>query len=259
MEAWDDYIKLQGWLECGEGRLHVEDLYQMFKERFVREQGSGDGSGQSGDGQDNSHAESGDGSSHGRQHGIRDRQQRCALQADDEPAPGAAGDAAFRGFQLHQHGDIAMAQRPDSFQDRTGPGLGTEDRAGFGVPTPADLHRPFYRPESEIERKPGIKLDEGKPKHFQNVRVQFYRALEALAHHAEKGNAEPGHTPGGWKEVKDGYLRYTEALERHLHEEAMLLGSFPGVTTRSRQIEHATAVLWNAAARLEHLFADTEE
>jgi hypothetical protein len=111
----------------------------------------------------------------------------------------------------------------------------------------------------EPVRKPGVKLDEGKPKYFQNVRLQFWRALEALAHHTEKGNAEPGHTPGGWKEVEDGYLRYTEALERHLHEEAALLESQPGVTTRDLQIGHATAVLWNAAARLEHLLGDTEE
>lgn len=37
-DPWDDFIKLHGWPECGDGRLQVEDLYQMFKERFIREQ-----------------------------------------------------------------------------------------------------------------------------------------------------------------------------------------------------------------------------
>jgi hypothetical protein len=35
---WDDLIILNGWPECGPGRLRLEDLYQVFKERFEREQ-----------------------------------------------------------------------------------------------------------------------------------------------------------------------------------------------------------------------------
>jgi hypothetical protein len=138
--------------------------------------------------------------------------------------------------------------------------LGPQSETGYGLPSRSpNTDRSLNGPRGEVERKPGVKLDEGKPKYFQNVRTQFWRALEALALHTEKGNQELGHTPGGWKEVQDGYLRYTEALERHLHEEAMILGSPGSLTGRSLQIEHATAVLWNAAARLEHLLADTEE
>ncbi len=146
-----------------------------------------------------------------------------------------------------------MAQGADTFQAQ-----GQQLAVGYGYPTGQRLPQGPACDNSEPERKPGVKLDAGKPKYFINVRWQFWRALEALAHHTEKGNNEPGHVPKGWTAVDNGYERYTEALERHLHEEAMRYGQHD---ERSRQelIEHATATLWNAAARLELLLADQEE
>ena len=148
-----------------------------------------------------------------------------------------------------------MAQGSNQVQAGNSPGYGYETPQGGGVPASnADIRGRH----GNVARAPGVKLDEGKPKFFINVRWQFWRALEALAHHTEKGNHEPGHVLKGWTTVENGYERYTEALERHLHEEAMRYGC-PDDRSRGELIEHATATLWNAAARLELLLADQEE
>jgi len=36
-ERFNESIMTHGWPECGAGRIDVEELYQMFKERLLKE------------------------------------------------------------------------------------------------------------------------------------------------------------------------------------------------------------------------------
>jgi hypothetical protein len=101
-------------------------------------------------------------------------------------------------------------------------------------------------PENEPARAPGLKLDGGKPRLWFGVVASFPKALRAVAEVTVQGVSEPGHTPHGWKTVEKGYVRYTEAMLRHLWEEAI-------AEVDDDHVRMAAVTAWNALARLEHL------
>lgn len=111
----------------------------------------------------------------------------------------------------------------------------------------------------------GIKSDTGKPKIWAGVIGYFPNALVEIAQASEEGvNAESGRSWGDWTRVPDGFKRYTEAMMRHIIEEAQICEiadphTQPDVELIKMRIKAATAVAWNALARLELLIGDLSE
>lgn len=99
------------------------------------------------------------------------------------------------------------------------------------------------------QHTPGVKLDTGKSPIIKGALQYFPRALKKVAEHSAKGAEK--YTWAGYLEVEDGYERYTNALGRHLTDEAFSLYDEEGSL-------HPVAAAWNALARLE-LFLITHE
>lgn len=96
---------------------------------------------------------------------------------------------------------------------------------------------------------PGAKLDAGKAPIMQGVLQYFPRALEQVALVSQFGSIK--YSWGGYRFVKDGINRYSNAMGRHLLKEITegpidIESLEEGVT-----ICHAAQVAWNALARLE--------
>lgn len=99
---------------------------------------------------------------------------------------------------------------------------------------------------------PGAKADAGKPR-VGLVTGGFPRALLAVSDLATKGAAK--YTENGWREVDNGFKRYTDALGRHLLKEGIeKYDSDP----KMAGVLHATQVAWNALARLELLLMEED-
>lgn len=95
----------------------------------------------------------------------------------------------------------------------------------------------------------GAKMDGGKPPIARGVLQYFPRALQAVANLSLKGAEK--YTWKGWESVPDGHNRYSDALARHLLYEE-IEGPWDDGEGGSGEL-HATAVAWNALARLELL------
>lgn len=98
-------------------------------------------------------------------------------------------------------------------------------------------------PNGVAQHEPGAKLDQGKVD-AGLVLESFPNALLAVAEVATFGAHK--YTRGGWKEVKDGMVRYKAAemrhkLKRHTGEECDSDSTFP----------HIYHEVWNALAQLE--------
>ena len=89
----------------------------------------------------------------------------------------------------------------------------------------------------------GAKLDGGKNR-LGLVLMGFARALEAVGRVGTYGAAK--YTDDGWVAVQDGERRYTNAMLRHLLQEAIGERIDP-----ETHIEHAAHCAWNALARLD--------
>ena len=98
----------------------------------------------------------------------------------------------------------------------------------------------------------GRKDDSEKPSPFRGVVQAFPRALDAVATVASFGARK--YEWDNWKEVDQGYIRYSDAMMRHLLSEA----SGKPLDDESGEL-HAVHVAWNALARLELLLAETEK
>lgn len=95
---------------------------------------------------------------------------------------------------------------------------------------------------------PGMKADHGKPQVVRGALRYFPEAVKAVAQLSQFGAEK--YTWDGWRTVPDGEARYMEALMRHLLDEAK--GPFDAEwQERGKVVLHATAVAWNALARLE--------
>lgn len=106
-----------------------------------------------------------------------------------------------------------------------------------------------------VNKTAGVKLDGGKPQPYAFFVKQFPMSIAEVARHMERTCDDPGHVFLGWRTVENGFRRYTEALLRHLVEEAD-----PGMTHEEiengaprpdREVESAIAVAANALIRLE--------
>jgi len=100
-------------------------------------------------------------------------------------------------------------------------------------------------PDGLDAHAPGAKLDAGKPR-MSLVIDGFPRALLAVGVVATAGAAK--YSDHGWLSVKDGFERYTDALNRHILDE-----SIDGLIDPKTGLNHAAQVAWNALARLEIL------
>ena len=116
----------------------------------------------------------------------------------------------------------------------------------------------IYRKSNEVDphgknpKESGAKLDVGKDPVVRGAFQYFPRAQRAIADLSAIGAMK--YTWNGWEDVPDGFNRYSEALGRHLLDEAQngLYDDGEGGTG----VLHATAVAWNAMARLELLIKE---
>jgi hypothetical protein len=96
-------------------------------------------------------------------------------------------------------------------------------------------------PNGLDQHEPGSKLDNGKI--LAGVLMDFSLALQEVAKVGTFGANK--YTRGGWQEVPNGSVRYTDALWRHLLQER-----HEPVDSDSGML-HAAHLAWNALARLE--------
>jgi len=96
-------------------------------------------------------------------------------------------------------------------------------------------------PTGRNQHEPGSKLDAGKP--MASLLSHFGLALLEVAKVGTFGAKK--YTFGGWQEVPEGVLRYSDAMWRHLckeHTEAI---------DKDSGMLHQAQIAWNALARLE--------
>jgi len=174
-----------------------------------------------------------DGLVDGASRGWRQLRESCIRHAPEEGLPvGRQAD-----------NDVHMAQEVPSVRG---------DRVYRGVSVSRDReYRPMIEgdPDGLRQHEAGAKLDAGKPD--TSLLLMFGRALTEVARVGTFGANK--YSRGGWQSVKDGSTRYTAALLRHLlkedHEE---MDSDIGLL-------HASAVAWNALARLELILKERED
>ena len=127
--------------------------------------------------------------------------------------------------------------------------------------TPLTVYGPMFIPEERggkyVELKkvleedptgigahdPGAKLDAGKV--MASLLLDFNKALLAVAEVGTIGAKK--YSRGGWKEVPDGYNRYTDAMLRHLFADSDYDDGVGGTG-----LLHDAQVAWNALARLQY-------
>ena len=102
-----------------------------------------------------------------------------------------------------------------------------------------------FDPHGKQQQEPGSKLDAGKPSVTRGCLHYFPFALTAVADLSTRGASK--YSWRGWETVPDGVNRYADALGRH---ELAIAGDYSRRDPDSGVLE-ATAVAWNALARLE--------
>lgn len=107
---------------------------------------------------------------------------------------------------------------------------------------------------------PGSKLDHGKSPVMRGFLQYFPRAVLAVAGLSLYGANK--YTWDGWRTVADGIGRYGDAVGRHSVKETIEGLYDLEVKNDPRypaDILHATAVAWNALARLELILEEQEK
>lgn len=97
-----------------------------------------------------------------------------------------------------------------------------------------------------------IKYDGGKAPIFRGVFDYFPRAIKAVAAVSAFGAAK--YAWKGWEDVDNGYARYSDAMVRHVADEAE-----GAVLDADSGFPHAAHTAWNALARLELYLRDQEQ
>lgn len=102
---------------------------------------------------------------------------------------------------------------------------------------------------SELAQPLGVKFDDGKSPVVEGVFNYFPNALKAVAQVSEYGTNKYNvfFYERSWIKVPNGYSRYTNALGRHLLDEAI------NPVDEESKLLHAQMAAWNALARLEIL------
>lgn len=108
-------------------------------------------------------------------------------------------------------------------------------------------------PNGITAKQPGAKLDAGKIDVTRGCFHYFPRALRAIASLSQKGAKK--YSWKGWEKVPDGIHRYGAALGRH---ELRIEDDFTKRDPDTDEFE-ATAVAWNACARLELILRKLEQ
>lgn len=104
-------------------------------------------------------------------------------------------------------------------------------------------------PNGKLPGEPGAKLDAGKAPIVRGAIGYFPRALREVALVSAFGANK--YAWNGWQTVPDGFVRYTDAMGRHLVGETI-----DGPTDPETGLSHAAQVAWNALARLELLLRE---
>ena len=100
-------------------------------------------------------------------------------------------------------------------------------------------------PNGVSQHEPGAKLDAGKPR-VGLVLGDFAKALLEVSRVGTIGVKK--YSKHGWRQVDEGFDRYTDAMLRHWLAEA------GGETfDKDTKMLHAAQLAWNALARLEFL------
>lgn len=121
------------------------------------------------------------------------------------------------------------------------------------MPAMGILSKPkeFTKDSTEKQAKGAIKYDGGKPSLFQGTIDYFPRALEAVGRVSTFGASK--YAWKGWEGVDNGFLRYSDAMVRHLIEE----GKGERIDPDSGLL-HAAHVAWGALARLELMLRENQ-
>ncbi len=101
-----------------------------------------------------------------------------------------------------------------------------------------------FDPAGKSAKEPGSKLDAGKSPIFAGLIDYFPLACRAVANVSDVGARK--YTWKGWESVPNGFIRYSDALVRHL-----VSASIEGPVDIETNLDHAAQVAWNAMARLE--------
>lgn len=104
-------------------------------------------------------------------------------------------------------------------------------------------------PNGIDSKVPGAKLDAGKSPVLRGAVHYFPRALTEVSNLSAAGAAK--YSWKGWEAVPDGIHRYGDALCRHLILEETEGPVDLAWEKYGIEVLHATAVAWNALARLE--------
>jgi hypothetical protein len=113
-------------------------------------------------------------------------------------------------------------------------------------------HKTEKDPNGRNPHEPGAKLDAGKSPVFQGAFDYFPRALKAVADVSAFGASK--YAWKGWESVPDGINRYSNAMGRHITDEAI-----EGPITRDSGLLHKAHVAWNALAALELTLRENEQ
>lgn len=105
-------------------------------------------------------------------------------------------------------------------------------------------------PNGKAANESGSKLDAGKNR-LSLVLFGFSRALKAVGEVGTYGANK--YTDNGWMEVPDGERRYSDAMLRHLLQEAS-----GERCDQDTGLLHAAHAAWNALARLDLMIRDAE-
>ena len=108
-----------------------------------------------------------------------------------------------------------------------------------------------FDPLGKSSHESGAKLDAGKNR-LALVLNGFARALEETGKVGTYGAKK--YTDNGWMNVPSGVERYTDAMYRHLLEEAK-----HKPFDKDTGLLHAAHTAWNALARLDLMLRDVEE
>lgn len=110
-------------------------------------------------------------------------------------------------------------------------------------------------PSGISAKVPGAKLDNGKAPIYRGVIEYFPNAIEQVALLSQFGADK--YSWHGWSAVDNGVYRYTDAMQRHLLDEAR--GELYDTCEGGSGLLHATAVAWNALARLERIIEEINQ
>lgn len=96
------------------------------------------------------------------------------------------------------------------------------------------------------------KDDKGKPPVLKGAVGYFPRAIKAVAAVSAFGSTK--YAWGGWRYVPDGIDRYSDAMVRHVADEAE-----GQVVDAESGLLHAAHTAWNALARLELMIMEQQK